>query len=106
MIQADHPLAVTRRCELLDVARSTVYYRPTGISAEDLALMRLLDEIHLACPFYGSRRLRDELETQVRSGPRNLDSGLSGISIVFQAAVPKPVVPKYTTSGVRRPSEL
>ena len=64
MIQADHPLAVTRRCELLDVARSTVYSRPTGISAEDLALMRLLDEIHLACPFYGSRRLRDELETQ------------------------------------------
>ena len=49
MIQADHLLAVTRRCELLDVARSTVYYRPTGISAEDLALMRLLDEIHLAC---------------------------------------------------------
>ena len=64
MIQAAHPWAVTRRCVLLDVARSTVYYRPTGISAEDLALMRLLDEIHLACPFYGSRRLRDELETQ------------------------------------------
>ena len=38
--------AVTRRCELLDVARSTVYDRPTGISAEDLALMRLVDEIH------------------------------------------------------------
>ena len=35
------------------------------------------------------------------SGPRNLDSGFSDISIVFQAAVPKPVVPKYTTSGVR-----
>ena len=43
---------------------------------------------------------------EVRSGPRNLDSGLSEISIVFQAAVPKPVAPKYTTSGVRRPSEL
>ncbi len=26
--------------------------------------MRLLDEIHFARPFYGSRRLRDELETQ------------------------------------------
>ena len=64
MIQADHPLTITRRCELLDVARSTVYYHPTGISAEDLALMRLLDEIHLERPFYGSRRLRDELETQ------------------------------------------
>ena len=64
MIQADHPLAVTRRCTLLEVARSTVYYRPTGISAEDLTLMRRLDEIHLERPFYGSRRLRDELETQ------------------------------------------
>ena len=38
-----------------------------------------------------------------RGGPRNLDSGFSESSIVFQAAVPKPVVPKYTTSGVRRP---
>ena len=47
MIQADHLLAVTRRCELLDVARSTVYYHPTGIPSEDLALMHLLDEIHL-----------------------------------------------------------
>ena len=43
---------------------------------------------------------------EVRSGPRNLDSGLSEISIVFQAAVPKLVASKYTTSGVRRPSEL
>ena len=41
-----------------------------------------------------------------RSGPRNLDSGLSEISIVFQAAVPKLVASKYTTSGVRRPSAL
>ena len=124
MIQAAHPLTVTRRCELLDVARATVYYHPTGIPSEDLALMRLLDEIHLERPFYGSRRLRDELETQghpvnrkrvqrlmrqmglSRSGPRNLDSGLSEIPIVFQAAVPKLVASKYTTSGVRRPSEL
>ena len=58
MIQAAHPLTVTRRCELLDVARSTVYYHPTGIPSEDLALMRLLDEIHLERPFYGSRRQR------------------------------------------------
>ena len=34
------------------------------------------------------------------------DSGLSEIPIVFQAAVPKLVASKYTTSGVRRPSEL
>ena len=52
------------------------------------------------------RNLDGDLHWHDRSGPRNLDSGLSEISIVFQAAVPKPVAPKYTTSGVCRPSEL
>ena len=50
--------------------------------------------------------LRGRTTKAERSGPRNLDSGLSEISIVFQAAVPKLVASKYTTSGVRRPSEL
>ena len=55
---------------------------------------------------FGLKARHGEPVAEVRSGPRNLDSGLSEISIVFQAAVPKPVAPKYTTSGVRRPSEL
>ena len=61
-IQKDHALPKTRRCELLDVARSTAYYRPEPIAEQDLALMRLIDEIHLQYRFYGSRRIRDELE--------------------------------------------
>ena len=64
MIQSDQPLPVTRRCELLQVARSTAYCRPGPVSHEDLVLMRLIDEIHLELPFYGSRRIRDELETR------------------------------------------
>ena len=64
MIQKAHRLPVTRRCELLEVARSTAYYRPSPVSDEDLALMRLIDEIHLELPFFGSRRLRDELQTR------------------------------------------
>ena len=42
------------------MARSTAYYRPEPVSEEDLALMRLIDEIHLQWPFYGSRRMRDD----------------------------------------------
>lgn len=61
-IHAEHELAKTRRCALLDVSRSSAYYRPEPFSEEDLALMRLIDEIHLQYPFYGSRRMRDELE--------------------------------------------
>ena len=64
MIQSDQPLPVTRRCELLKVARSTAYCRPGPVSHEDVVLMRLIDEIHLELPFYGSRRIRDELETR------------------------------------------
>jgi putative transposase len=63
-VMREHSLAVTRRCELLEVARSTAYYRPSPVSEADLALMRLIDEIHLELPFYGSRRMRDELETR------------------------------------------
>ena len=62
MIHSDHRLSVTRRCELLEVARSTAYYQPQAVSDEELRLMRLIDESHLVYPFFGSRRLRDELE--------------------------------------------
>ena len=62
MITAYNPLTVKRRCELLDVARSTAYYEATPVSDDDLLIMRLIDEIHLRLPFYGSRRIRDELE--------------------------------------------
>ena len=61
-IHPTHGLPKTRRCELLNVARSTAYYRREPISQGDLVVMRLIDEIHLQWPFYGSRRTRDELE--------------------------------------------
>ena len=61
-IHEKHDLSKTRRCELLDVPRSSAYYRREPVSEVDLAVMRLIDEIHLQWPFYGSRRMRDELE--------------------------------------------
>ena len=64
MIQGAHELTKTRRCELLGLARSTAYYRAESVSESDLQLMRLIDEIHLEYPFYGSRRICDELDTR------------------------------------------
>ena len=57
MIDRDAPLPVTRQCQLLQVTRSTVYYEPVPVSDDTLAVMRALDEIHLAYPFLGSRKL-------------------------------------------------
>jgi putative transposase len=57
-VHMEHELPKTRRCELLDMARSSAYYRPEPLSEADLALMRLIDEIHLCWPFYGLAVLR------------------------------------------------
>ena len=43
MIEPDGALSVSRKCALLDVSRSSLYYRPKGESAENLALMRRMD---------------------------------------------------------------
>jgi len=61
MIDRRHRLPVVRQCEILEIARSSVYYVPQPVSAADLALMRQIDELHLQYPFAGSRMLRDIL---------------------------------------------
>jgi putative transposase len=53
----DRVLPVAAQCRLLQVARSTLYYQPVPASADDLAVMRRIDELHLEYPFYGSRRM-------------------------------------------------
>ena len=50
-------MSVRRQCELLGLSRSSLYYEPGGEAAEDLRLMRLIDEQYTARPFYGSRRM-------------------------------------------------
>ena len=59
-----HQLPLKRRCELLSVARSTAYYQSTQEPSGDEMLMRAMDKIHLRLPFYGSRRIVDELATE------------------------------------------
>ena len=61
MIDRGYGLSLCRQCELLDVSRSSQYYAPAGESAENLALMRRLDELHLEHPFYGSRQMARHL---------------------------------------------
>jgi putative transposase len=64
MIDRTHTLPVARQCQLLKLARSTAYYQPRPVSDTALALMRLLDELHLQHPFAGARMLRDLLRRE------------------------------------------
>lgn len=56
-----HELSIRHQCELLDLERSTYYYQPASQTLENLAIMRAIDEEYLKHPFYGSRRLAQEL---------------------------------------------
>ncbi len=58
MNDRDHALSVTKQAEAVGIARSTVYYLPRPVSAEDLALMKQIDLLHMEFPFAGARMLR------------------------------------------------
>lgn len=57
MIDRHHDLSIVRQCGLLELSRSTAYYRPRPVSEENLALMRRMDALHMDWPFFGSRGL-------------------------------------------------
>ncbi len=66
MIDPDHDLPVTQQAKLLELLRSSVYYRAQPTSEADLELMRRIDELHLDHPFAGARMLRDFLRAEGR----------------------------------------
>jgi putative transposase len=63
LVEPENPhLSIRRQCQLLGLSRSTYYLGPATASAEDLRLMRLIDQQFLKTPFYGSRRMQISLE--------------------------------------------
>ena len=63
MVDWEHPsLSLVRQCALLGVSRSSLYYRPSAASAEDLSLMGEIDRQYLETPFFGSRRMKAWLD--------------------------------------------
>ena len=64
MVERDGALSISRQCALLGVNRSSVYYRPRGERAENLALMRRMDALSLEYPFYGSRQMARHLRRE------------------------------------------
>jgi putative transposase len=80
---------VRRQCALLSVARSTVYYEQLADDPEDLELMRLIDEIHLKRPFYGSRSITTALRASGRMVNRKRIQRLMRL-MGIESIAPKP----------------
>ena len=72
MTDRAHPqVSLSRQCDLLDISRASVYYRPVPTRAADLELMALMDRQYLKTPFYGSRRMKAWLRQQGHLVSRN-----------------------------------
>src|SRR5438105_7877821 len=67
LVERESPaLSISQQCRLLAVSRSRVYRKPAEVSAEELAIMAVIDRQYLARPYYGSRRMAAWLATQGR----------------------------------------
>jgi putative transposase len=117
LVDRDDPaLPLVAQCRLLKIARSTLYYRPAPASEDDLALMRRMDELYLAHPFYGSRRMvaalrRDGVAVN-RKRVRRL-MRLMGLEAIYQkpdtsAGHPEHRIYPYLLRGlaVERPNQV
>ncbi len=52
------------QCALIGLSRASFYYEPTEIRAEDLVLMKRIDELYTEHPFYGSRRITAQVRME------------------------------------------
>jgi len=58
MVDKDYPRqSVAAQCRLLSIPRSTFYHRPAGETAENLALMQVIDRPFMETPFFGARQM-------------------------------------------------
>ena len=93
MINRHEKLSLVKQCQILNIARSGLYYKPQPVSEVDLMLMRLIDEIHLDKPFLGIRRIKDALHDLGHTVNRKRIQRLMR-KIGIQAIYPKPNLSK------------
>ena len=87
-------LPIVRQCERLSVSRSSYYGPAKGETAENLDLMRRIDEQFLETPWYGSRQMARHLRRQGHNVNRKRVRRLMakmGLQAVYQR--PKTTIP-------------
>ena len=101
MEPAHTAISIRRQCELLELNRSTYYYKPNGQSEENLRLMATIDRIYTMHPHYGSRRMAEVLKRAGWSVNRKRVSRLMrlmGIEAIYpkpRLSLPEKAHPKY-----------
>jgi putative transposase len=67
LVEWEHgELSVSAQAQLLSLNRTSLYYQPVPPSAEEIALKHRIDELYTAHPYYGSRRITEQLQREGR----------------------------------------
>lgn len=62
MLEQESELSIKQQANLLSLSRASLYYKAKEVSADEIKIKHRIDEIYTKWPFYGSRRIREELE--------------------------------------------
>lgn len=80
-------LPISRQAELLGIARQSVYYHPTPVSAKELEIKNQIDVIYTKRPYFGAPRitlelvkLRKEAVNHKRVARYMAEMGLQGVT--------------------------
>jgi len=67
MIRTDQTMPYVKKCKLLKISRSSVYYKSKNVEPDEqeLALCLMLDKLHIKHPWMGARSLRDQVNRRV-----------------------------------------
>lgn len=99
MIHRQGELSLVHQCQMLELCRSSAYYTPRPMSEADLALMRRLDELHLAYPFLGARKLARCLQDEGhRIGRRHVRTLMRRMAIETLYRKPRTSLPARTAT--------
>jgi putative transposase len=57
-------VSISKQCELMDINRSRIYYKPEPINEQDIVIMNEIRDIYEESPFFGYRRIHATLQAR------------------------------------------
>jgi putative transposase len=104
-------MSLSRQCQLLGLARSTLYYEPLGESSENLSLMREIERLYIRRPFFGTRKVREVFGINRKRAQRLMRlMGLEAVRPKRSTSSPPPghkVYPYLSRDlAIRRPEQV
>jgi putative transposase len=57
-------LTIVKQCELLNINRTTLYYKPKEIPESEIKIKHRIDELYTLMPFYGYRKITAHLKIE------------------------------------------